>query len=85
MDTMRTKASAPMPQALVDRIKAARTYGQGYATTELLAASLLDLEWHGLSADAPKQDPDAFEAAALVSNSFAFGGMNSVLLARRLG
>jgi len=59
------KTGEAMPQALVDKIKAARNYGQGYATTELLAAALLDLEWHGLSADAPKQDPDTFEAAAL--------------------
>jgi len=55
----------PMPQALVDKIKAGRTYGEGYATTELLAAALLDLDWHSLGADAPKQDPDQFEAAAL--------------------
>jgi peptidyl-dipeptidase Dcp len=54
-----------MPQALVDKIKAGRTYGEGYATTELLAAALLDLDWHSLGADAPKQDPDQFEAAAL--------------------
>ncbi|MDQ2861075.1 MAG: M3 family metallopeptidase, partial [Pseudomonadota bacterium] len=59
------KTGEAMPQALVDKIKAARTYGDGYATTELLAAALLDLEWHGLAADAPKQDPDTFEAAAL--------------------
>jgi peptidyl-dipeptidase Dcp len=59
------QTGAPMPQALVDKIKAARTYGQGYATTEVVAAALLDLEWHGLPASAPKQAPDAFEAAAL--------------------
>ena len=59
------KTGAAMPQSLVDKIKAARTYGQGYATTELIAAALLDLEWHALPADAPKQDPDVFEAAAL--------------------
>ncbi len=59
---------APMPQALVDKIKASRTYGQGYATMEILGAALLDLEWHSLKADAPKQDPDTFEAAALKKN-----------------
>jgi peptidyl-dipeptidase Dcp len=59
------KTGDAMPQALVDKIKAARGYGEGYATTEILAAALLDLEWHGLGADAPKQDPDTFEAAAL--------------------
>ncbi len=65
------QTGATMPQALVDKIKAAKTYGEGYATTELLEASLLDLEWHSLSADAPKQDPDAFEAAALATNGVA--------------
>jgi peptidyl-dipeptidase Dcp len=59
------KTGEPMPQALFDKIKAAKTYGQGYAFSEVLAASLLDLEWHSLKADAPKQVPDVFEAAAL--------------------
>ena len=62
------QTGAPMPQALVDKIKAARTYGQGYATMEILGAALLDLEWHSLKADAPKQDPDTFEEAALARN-----------------
>ena len=59
------KTGAPMPQALFDKIKAAKTYGQGYAFSEVLAAQLLDLQWHSLKADAPKQVPDVFEAAAL--------------------
>ncbi len=62
------KTSAAMPQALVDKIKAAQTYGEGYATMEILGAALLDLEWHSLKADAPKQDPDSFETAALKKN-----------------
>jgi len=62
------KTGAPIPQALVDKIKAARTYGQGYATTELVAAALLDIDWHSLPATAPKQDPDTFEAASLKQN-----------------
>ncbi|MDB4905411.1 MAG: Dipeptidyl carboxypeptidase Dcp [Gemmatimonadetes bacterium] len=59
------QTGAPMPQALVDKIKRARTFNQGFATTEYLAASLLDLAWHTQSKDAPKQDVGAFEAAAL--------------------
>ncbi len=51
------RPAQPMPQALVDKIKAARNYGKGYATTEILAAALLDLEWHSLGPDAPKQVP----------------------------
>ncbi|HEU4641978.1 MAG TPA: peptidyl-dipeptidase Dcp [Gemmatimonadaceae bacterium] len=59
------QTGAPMPQALVDKIKAARTFNQGFATTEYLAASLLDMAWHTLPAGAPKQDVDAFEREAL--------------------
>lgn len=62
------KTGAPIPKALVDKIKAARTYGQGYATTELVASALLDLDWHSLPVTAGKQDPDAFEAASLKKN-----------------
>jgi peptidyl-dipeptidase Dcp len=55
----------PMPATLLQKIKAAGTYGEGFATTEILGAMLLDQAWHGLPADAPKQDVDKFEAAAL--------------------
>jgi len=54
-----------MPQALVDKIQKARTFNQGYATTEYLAAALLDLGWHTLPADAPLQDVGKFEADTL--------------------
>ncbi|KGM51268.1 dipeptidyl carboxypeptidase II [Lysobacter concretionis Ko07 = DSM 16239] len=54
-----------MPQALVDKIKKSRTFNQGYATTEYLAAALLDMAWHTLPGDAPLQDVDTFETAAL--------------------
>ncbi len=54
-----------MPQALVDKIVKARTFNQGYATTEYLSAALLDLAWHLLPSDAGKQDVDAFEKQAL--------------------
>jgi len=59
------ETGAPMPQALVDKIVKARTFNQGYATTEYLAAALLDMAWHTLPADAPMQDADAFEREAL--------------------
>jgi peptidyl-dipeptidase Dcp len=55
----------PMPQQLVDKIKKARTFNQGFATTEYLAASLLDIAWHTLPPGTPQQDVDAFETAAL--------------------
>ena len=59
------QTGAPMPPALVERLRAARTFNQGFATTEYLAASLLDLAWHSLPADAPRQDVGPFEQDAL--------------------
>jgi peptidyl-dipeptidase Dcp len=55
----------PMPQALVDKIKKTRTFNQGYATTEYLAAALLDMAWHTVRPGEPPQDVVAFESAAL--------------------
>jgi peptidyl-dipeptidase Dcp len=66
------KTGAPIPQALVDRIKAAEKWGQGYALGELLAASQLDMQWHSLPASAPKQDVDAFETQALMKTGTDF-------------
>jgi peptidyl-dipeptidase Dcp len=54
-----------MPKALVDRIRAARDFNAGYDMTELIAAALLDMQWHTIDAKAPLQDVDAFEKAAL--------------------
>ena len=59
------KTVQPMPQELVDKIKKAATFNQGYATTELLAADYLDLQWHTISADTQIPDVDQFEADAL--------------------
>ena len=59
------KTGQPMPQALVDKIKKASKFNQGYALTEILAAASLDIKWHELTAAAPLQDADQFEAVAL--------------------
>ena len=56
---------APMPLELVEKLKRSQTFNQGYMLTELLAAADLDMQWHLLTADAPLQDPDAFEQTAL--------------------
>jgi len=39
-----------IPDSLVAKINAAETFNQGFMTTELTAASILDLKWHMLSA-----------------------------------
>ncbi len=59
------QTGAPMPQALVDKIKNSRTFNQGFATTELMGASLLDFAWHTLPAGTTVPDVDSFEAQAL--------------------
>ena len=59
------KSGEPMPQALVDKIRRARTFNQGFATTEYLAAALLDMAWHMLPPDTPLQDVNTFEPDAL--------------------
>ncbi len=59
------KTGQPMPQELYDKLKRAATFNMGYHSTESLAAQELDMQWHLLPGDAPLQDVDAFEKAAL--------------------
>jgi peptidyl-dipeptidase Dcp len=59
------QTGAAMPQALVEKIKKAKDFNQGYAMSELISAALLDMQWHMLGTDAPKQDVDTFETKAL--------------------
>ncbi|MDT8069774.1 MAG: peptidyl-dipeptidase Dcp [Terriglobia bacterium] len=59
------KTGAPMPKELAEKIAKAKTFNEGYDTTELLAAAELDMKWHALPADAALQDPDSFEKSAL--------------------
>ena len=54
------RSGEPMPQALLDRLLATRTYGQGFATVEYTACALLDLDLHALP-DATKLDVGKFE------------------------
>ena len=52
-----------IPAELVAKINAAGTFNQGFMTTELAAASILDLKWHMLES-LEGVDPMEFEAAA---------------------
>ena len=45
------KTGEPMPQALVDKIKKAAKFNQGYELGEVLAAAELDMQWHMLPAE----------------------------------
>ena len=59
------KTGAPMPPALVEKIRRAATFNQGYDLGELIEAAELDMRWHELPVTAPRQDVDQFETAAL--------------------
>jgi len=54
----------PIPQALIDKIRNADLFNQGFATVEFEAACYLDLDWHTLT-DAAEQDTLKFENAAM--------------------
>ena len=55
----------PLDPALVQRLRDTETYGQGFATSEYLAAAWLDLAWHRLTTSERVGDVAAFEATAL--------------------
>jgi len=55
----------PIPQTLVDKIKKASTFNQGFATTEYLSSALIDMKLH--LAGSTKIDPDKFERETLAS------------------
>jgi len=62
-----------LPQALVDRLVAAQSWGEGFATGEYLAAALLDQAWHALTVEQAEAvtDVEAFEARALAEVGLA--------------
>ena len=57
------KTGEPMPAALVQKIKDASTFMQGFGTMEYLASALVDMRYHMI--DPEGLDPDAFEKATL--------------------
>jgi peptidyl-dipeptidase Dcp len=58
------RTGEPMPEALLQRLLAARNFGQGFATVEYVASAIVDLDFHMLD-DATGLDVAAFEAASL--------------------
>lgn len=66
------KTGEPMPQALIDKMKAAATYGQSYALAENLAAVTIDMAWGMLPAGQTVSDVDAFEREVLARAGLDF-------------
>jgi peptidyl-dipeptidase Dcp len=57
------KSGEPMPQALLDKVLATRTFNQGFATVEYTACALVDLDFHA------REKPDAPDVIALERDS----------------
>lgn len=60
----------PMPQSLVDKIKKAATFNQGYSTTELVSAATLDMNWHSVTDESQFKPTLEFEKSVL--NKYGF-------------
>jgi peptidyl-dipeptidase Dcp len=58
------RTGEPMPQALLDRLLATRTFNQGFALVEYTSCAILDLDVHALP-QSTSLDVDAFEKQAL--------------------
>ena len=60
------RTGEPIPAELLEKLEAAKLFGEGFRTVEYLGATLLDWAWHKLAAgEEPGTDLAAFEAAAL--------------------
>lgn len=55
----------PIPQALLDKMKNAAGFNQGYMATELTAAAALDMAWHTITDESQIKDALSFEENAL--------------------
>jgi len=56
------KTDDPIPEDLLQKLLAARNYGQGFATVEFLASALIDMDFHTLPVGS---DPKAAQAETL--------------------
>ncbi|WP_221304307.1 M3 family metallopeptidase [Povalibacter uvarum] len=67
------QTGAAMPGELMDKVLAASKFNQGFATTEYLAAALLDQAWHQLPTG---KTPSATDAAAFEANALKQAGVD---------
>lgn len=59
------KTGEVIPKALLQKIKNAGTFNQGYSLIENLCSSNLDMQWHTISTDTKVEDVAKFEEQAL--------------------
>ena len=74
----------PIPDELLDAITSASEFGQGFATSEYLGASIIDLAWHSLSAaDAAKLEATPEAVAEFETEALRAAGLDNELIAPR--
>jgi peptidyl-dipeptidase Dcp len=68
------RTGEPMPKVLLDKVLAAQTYGEGYATSEYVSAAMLDQSWHQIAASGAPSAAGvmAFEEAALKKDGMSY-------------
>ena len=55
----------PIPDDLIEKLLNASKFNQGFINTEYLAASLLDMDWHTISAEEDLKDANRFESESM--------------------
>ena len=55
----------PIPDKLIEKLLNASKFNQGFINTEYLAASLLDMDWHTISAEDELKDANKFESESM--------------------
>ena len=74
----------PIPDELLDAITAASEFGQGFATSEYLGASIIDLAWHSLSAaEAAELEATPEAVAEFEAEALRAAGLDNELIAPR--
>ena len=74
----------PIPDELLDAITAASEFGQGFATSEYLGASIIDLAWHSLSAaEAAELEATPEAVAEFEAEALRAAGLDNPLIAPR--
>ncbi len=66
------KTGKPIPRELVEKVRKANLFNQGYDFTEIVEAADLDMAWHTLSSNEPEKNSDEFETASLKEDSLYF-------------
>src|SRR5690625_944508 len=70
------RTGEPMPDSLIERLRAAATFNQGFKTVEFIASALVDLDMHQIG------DPSGFDPARCEAETLAGIGMPEAILMR---